>query len=141
MRNEGFTLVTAIFLLVVLVTLSLALVTISGVAHTTSAQHIQSVRANYAVRAGLEWAASEAATACPLAPPPFTLGGVLNGFTVTVSCTPSSHSLPTVDVTQPKATQLYYVVNIAATSGNYGSPDFVLRRGQGKVLGPVPVPP
>lgn len=141
MRNEGFALVTAIFLLVVLATLSVALVTISGVAHTTSAQHIQSVRANYAVRAGLEWAASQAAAACPPGPTTFTPGGVLDGFTVSVSCTRSGHTLPTVDVTLPKATQQYYVVDVAATSGSYGSPDFVLRKGQGKVLGPIPVPP
>lgn len=137
----GFTLVSAIFLLVVLATLGVALVTISGVAHTTSAQQIQTVRANYAVRAGLEWASSIAATACPPSPPPFTLDGALSGFTVTVTCTQSSHTLPTVDVAQTSATQLYYVVNVSATSGNYGSPDFVLRKGQGKVLGPVPVPP
>ena len=139
--QSGFTLVSAIFVMVVLAVLSVSLVTISSVAHTTSAQHIQSVRANYAVRTGIEWATARAATGCPAGTTSFTPGGTLAGFTVKVTCTQTSHVLPTVNVALASATQLYYVADVTATSGAYGGTDYVLRKAQSKILGPVPVPP
>jgi MSHA biogenesis protein MshP len=140
-QQAGFTLVSAIFLMVVLVVLGVSLVTISSVAHTTTAQQLQSVRAHYAVRAGIEWAAARAATGCPPGPTTFSPGGTLSGFTVSVSCTQTSHPLPTVTVALARPTQLYYVADITATAGAYGGTDYVLRKGQTKILGPVPVPP
>jgi MSHA biogenesis protein MshP len=130
---RGFTLVSAIFLMVVLVILSVSLVTISSVQHTTAAQQLQSLRATFAARTGAEWAAARAQAQpdCALWPSPatLTLGGTLAGFTVTVTCARSDHMLGS-------ATQAYYVVDIAAQGGQYGSVDFVQRRVQTKVLGP-----
>lgn len=132
MRERGFTLVSAIFLTVVLVALGASLMTISVVQHTTSAQMVQAVRANYAVRAGAEWAmAVSGAGGCPAGPTPLAPEGALSGFTIAVACARTDHDLPT-------GTQPYYVVDITAQSGAYGSPDFVLRRAQTKLLGPAP---
>lgn len=126
-RAAGFSLVSAIFLMVVLAILGVSLVSLSAVQHATAAQQLQTVRANYAARAGVEWAARQAAAgAC--AGTTFTPGGTLTAFTVTVACTPSTHDLG-------GGTQLYYLVDVTAQAGAYGSPDFVARRVQAKVLG------
>lgn len=132
-RAAGFTLVSAIFLMVVLAILAVSLVTMSSVQHASSAQQLQAVRASQAARAGLEWAAARAAepAGCPAGPTALSPGGALTGFTVSVSCVRSDHVLPA-------GTQRYYRVDVTAQGGLYGSPDFVMRRAQGKVLGQPP---
>ncbi len=88
--QRGFSLVSAIFLLVVLAGLGAAMVTISGAQHTGSALDIQGARAYQAARAGIEWGvhrivnapgacfgnASFVAQAAP----------TLSTFTITVNC-------------------------------------------------------
>jgi MSHA biogenesis protein MshP len=130
-RSAGFTLVSAIFLMVVLVVLSVSLVTLSSVQHTTAAQQLQTSRATYAARTGVEWAVQKAQGGCPAGPTTLTPGGTLSGFTVSVTCTATDHTLP-------GGTQQYYVVDVTATAGTYGGPDYVSRRIQSKVLGPPP---
>lgn len=135
-RGRGFSLVSAIFLMIVLVILGVSLVTISSVQHTTVAQQLQSARANYAARAGAEWAAFQAGTGGWCAAPSttsFALPAPLDGFTVDVSCTRTDHAVGT-------GIQQYFVVDITATSGLYGGPDYVRRRLRTKMLGPVPGP-
>ena len=131
-RERGFTLVSAVFLTVVLVALGASLVSISAVQQTTSAQQLQAVRANYAARAGLEWAIGKATApgvcAGTTTLPAGTLGGQLASFAVTVQCTQTSHD---IDGTATS----FYTVDVTVESGNYGSPDFVLRRVQAKVGG------
>lgn len=123
-RTGGFTLVSAIFLLVVLVVLGVTVVTLSAVQHSTSAMRIQSLRAHYAARAGLEWAIRRigATQACN--------GNLDIGSTaVAVACTQSAHTLDGV-------ARSYYTVTATATSGNWGGTDYVSRQLQAKVLGP-----
>ncbi|MGH8442157.1 MAG: type IV pilus modification PilV family protein [Nevskiaceae bacterium] len=130
--SRGFSLVSAIFLMVVLVILGTALVSISSVQHTSSAQLVQVARANFAARAGAEWVAAQPGTWCA-GPYPmessFTLPSPMSGFTITVSCTRSDHTLEGV-------TQKYFVVDVTATSGAYGGPDFVRRKLRTKMLVP-----
>lgn len=130
MTQRGFTLVSAIFLMVVLVVLGVSMMTLSAVQHTTSAQTIQSVRAHYAARAGVEWAFATTASHCATGPHTFALAGSLSTFTVSVTCTRTDHSLGGA------VPQAYYSVDVTAQSGVYGSPDFVQRRAQAKVAGP-----
>ena len=54
-RSAGIGLVTAIFLLVVLAGLAVAMVGISGAQHSASALDVQGARAYQAARAGIEW--------------------------------------------------------------------------------------
>lgn len=131
-RLGGFTLVSAIFLMVVLVVLAASLVSLGTVQHTTSAQMLQSLRAHYATRAGIEWAIARAGTTGCVTGPGFTLGGALGVFTVTVTCTRSDHA---VGMATPQA---YYLVDVLAVGGAYGTPDFVQRHAEAKVLGPIP---
>ncbi|APA68053.1 hypothetical protein [Janthinobacterium sp. 1_2014MBL_MicDiv] len=94
-RMRGFSLVTAIFLLVVLAGLAAVMVNVSTFQQTESAMDVQGVRAEQAARAGLEWglqrqlAAGLAPGAACIAPAAFTLptGTTLSAFTVSVQCT------------------------------------------------------
>lgn len=88
--QKGFSLVSAIFLLVVLAGLGAAMVTISGAQHTGSALDIEGARAYQAARAGVEWGVHRLANA----PGACFAGGSfsapaaqsLSAFTITVSC-------------------------------------------------------
>lgn len=92
--HAGFTLVSVLFILVVLAALGTALAAISVRQQMGSAGQIDAARGLQSARAGLEWAAFQvlrrpappaAAPAC-FAPTSFSLAG-LSAFTVTVSCT------------------------------------------------------
>jgi len=93
-RTGGFTLVSVVFILVVLAALGAALASISVRQQMGSAAEVESVRALQAARAGMEWAAFQVlrVPAPPAAAPAcfgttsFTAAGLSN-FTVTVSCT------------------------------------------------------
>jgi MSHA biogenesis protein MshP len=139
-RARGFTLVSAIFLMVVLVLLAASLVTLSSVQHATALQQLQMARAQYAARAGVEWAVRAANDpvafpgGCPAGPTALAPPG-LPGFSVEVSCSATTHTLATA---AGPADQAYYRVDVVARSGVYGGPDYVRRRVQAKVLGPAP---
>ena len=91
-REAGFSLVAAIFLLVVLSALGAFMVSFSGVQHTTAARDVLGARAYHAARSGIEWGAFQvltpvAAPGCPGTTNLTGLGGTLAPFTVTVTCT------------------------------------------------------
>jgi MSHA biogenesis protein MshP len=54
--HRGFAIITAIFLLVILAAIGVAMVTFSTAQHTTSGQDVMGSRAYQAARAGVEWA-------------------------------------------------------------------------------------
>lgn len=102
MRNlqHGFSIITAIFLLVVLSFLGIAMVSFSTSQHQSSAMDVMGSRAYQAARAGIEWqahyvvnSASNAASAVPQCGTNNlgALGGTLLPFTVTVNCAAASH--------------------------------------------------
>lgn len=97
--KRGLTMITILFVLVVLTALGAAVTQIALRQQLGSAAEVESARALQAARAGLEWAAFQvlrnpappaAAPAC-FAATSFTVGGI-DGFTVSVSCerTPTS---------------------------------------------------
>ena len=100
---RGFSLVTAIFLIVILAALGAFMVTFTGLQQTTVQADVLGVRAYYAARAGIDWALYRALdpdntiapgaavfAACPVTTPTLTgLGGSLAPFSVTVTCTPT----------------------------------------------------
>jgi len=91
----GFTLVTGIFLLVILAALAAFLVSVSGLFQMSAVLDMQSSRAYQAARAGIEWGAFNTLTppavpACPATTHlTFPTTG-LSDFTTTVSCTLTS---------------------------------------------------
>lgn len=94
-RQRGFTMVTALFIIVVMAALGAALGNISLRQHLGSASELDAARAVLAARAGLEWGAYQVLRnpAPPAAAPAcfgntnLTLAGTLAGMTITVSCT------------------------------------------------------
>ena len=138
-RQNGFALVTAIFILVVLAGLGAAMVSISTAQHSTVAIDVQSTRAYQAARAGIEWGAYQALQTplpagftCPLLPAvaashsiAFT-GTPLAGFSTTVTCSSTTHSEGANTVT------LFTLVS-TATYGLAGSSDYVAREVQARV--------
>jgi MSHA biogenesis protein MshP len=89
-RSAGVGIVTAIFLLVVLAGLGVALVTLSTGQQQAIALDEQGVRAQQAARAGIEWGLYHRLRDTNCADggvyPVALAGNVLSGFTVFVSC-------------------------------------------------------
>ncbi|MEN3367731.1 MAG: biosis protein MshP [Burkholderiales bacterium] len=90
-RQQGFTMVSAIFLLVVLAGLGVAIANISVMQNTSSSLDLQGTRAYQAARAGIEWGLHRELVAAPGACAGTTSSFVLpapslNAFTVTVTC-------------------------------------------------------
>lgn len=92
---RGFTIISALFLIVVLAALGAAISKISVRQHTGTATDLNIAQAALAARAGLEWGAYQVLRnpAPPAAAPAcfgstnMTLAGTLAGMTVTVTCT------------------------------------------------------
>lgn len=121
-KQNGFSLISAIFLVVVLAMLGSFMVTLSTVQHSSSALAVQSARAWYAALSGMEWAVYElkstgaAGTGCTSLGSSFTV----NGFAINTTCTVSS---PIVEGADP--TYYLYDVRLTASRGTVGSYDFV----------------
>src|SRR5437660_2861930 len=99
--QSGFSLIAAIFLLVVLALMGTLIVSITGMQSASSQLDLSGVRAYQSARAGTEWAAYQvldpdntlnAASCSPVvmpscpASPTLSLGGTLSTFTVSVTC-------------------------------------------------------
>jgi len=121
-QQSGFSLIPALFLLVVLATLGSVAVRLSAVEHQTVVLAMQSSRAYAAAQAGIDWSAYQALvnSSCGSTTLSLTEAG-LAGFAVDTSCTSSSH-------TEGSATTTIYVLESFAYSGTYGMPDYVSRR-------------
>ena len=125
--QRGFSLVPALFLLIVLAGLGAVAVRLTAVQQQTTVLAIQSARAYAAARAGIETAAYDALVngSCGTASVTLTEGG-LSGFVVDTSCSSSTHS-------EGSATTTVYVIDAFARAGVYGSPDYASRRMRSKV--------
>jgi MSHA biogenesis protein MshP len=96
--ERGFSIVTAVFLVVVLALLGAFIVSVTGLQSSSSQLDVLGVRAYHAARAGVEWAAFQtldpnftlgpaAFAVCPASPTNLTgFAGSLAPFTVTVTC-------------------------------------------------------
>lgn len=140
---RGFSLISAIFLLVVLAALGAVIVNIATVQHTTAALDVQGARAYQAARAGVEWALFQAfqggGAYCPggaTATDSFALpsGTTLGQFSVTVTCTPVTYTntsaviavSPNIIARQVTATACNQPSGGACPNGSPG-PDYVQR--------------
>lgn len=107
--QRGFTMLTAIFLLVILAVLGAALITVSGQQQMGSAMDVLGARAYQAAKAGIEWGAFQSLrnNSCVAAPTNLTFAGTtLSDFTTAVQCNRStaSESGATVTIDQIIAT-------------------------------------
>jgi MSHA biogenesis protein MshP len=131
--QRGFSLPTAVFLVLVLWLLGAFIVSITGTQQIGLALDVQGTRAYQAARAGVEWAAYHAldpnntlpGNTLPSCPPSPTalpaLGGTLASFSVTVTCTETTTTEGNRDV------RTYLIVS-TAVSGTPGTPTYVERQ-------------
>jgi MSHA biogenesis protein MshP len=131
--QQGFGLVSAIFLVVVLSALGAAMASLSAMQHAGAAMDVLEVRAYHAARAGLEWGLYQSLVAqpstCPVSPTSFTPPApTLSGFTVTVTCvnTTDANTNPQVQVRQLVSTACN-IPDGGACPGQGGSSDYVER--------------
>lgn len=128
--QHGFSIVSAIFLLVVLAFLGIAMVSFSTSQHQGEAMDVMGARAYQAARSGIDWMAYHvvnSATSAPAAVPQCTatslgtLGGTLSPFSVNVNCSAASH------IEDGATVWIYDVSAVAKTSGTPGSAGYVER--------------
>lgn len=132
-QQAGFSLVAAVFLIVVLAALGAFVVQLAMSQYQSANLELLEARAQAAAEAGIEYGANlvlQTPPAICINPNsyPFVLTqGALKGFAVTVTCTPTTHQ---VYSGTPPAAKNYVVYSLAATasSGIYGRPDYVARR-------------
>ena len=122
-KEGGFSLVSALFLLVVLAALGAYMVSISGTQHFTTLYALQGAKAYHAARSGTEWGIAKVITdgTCPA---DTTLnGGNLGGFAVTVTCSSTAHQEGGSNY------NVYSIASFAETvTPAYGSPGYAARR-------------
>jgi MSHA biogenesis protein MshP len=125
--QRGLSLVTAIFLLVVLAGLAVYAVRINTVQRQGVTEGLRAAQAFHAARSAVEWAAYRAVNggACAAATLNLTEAGTA-GFAVSVACSVSTH-------TEGTSTVHVYVFDVHAEAGAYGGPDYVSRRLQAKI--------
>jgi MSHA biogenesis protein MshP len=128
-RQRGFSLISAIFLLVVIAALGTFAVTVSTTQQQSTALDVMGSRAYQASRAGIEWGAFQVlrntagafATACLAGTPSQALTGLPNtlaNFTVAVTCS----SVSTTDGGTPLT-----VYQLTSTANQGVSPSYVER--------------
>lgn len=122
-RDRGFGLVMAIFVLVVLATSGLAMVSLAGVQRRTASLSLQALRAGQAARSGLQWAVHNAVVsgACPASTTLTLTEGGLQGFTVQVRCTSTTH-------VEAATTSTIFEIDAVGEYGAFGSADYARRR-------------
>lgn len=146
-RQRGFTLVSAIFLLVALAALGAAIVSVSTTQQRTSAQDLQGSRAYHAARAGVEWGVYQmmdpdnATYSLPACFGNTTIN--LEGFTVAVSCTSQTF---TEAATPVHSIVVYQLTSTASGGGAVGDVNRIERQVKvlvskcGATVGPTMVP-
>ena len=120
--EAGFTLVQAVFILVVLALLGVAMMRLSGIQSSTSVFAMQGARAYQAARSGLDWGAARASAGSCSTGSSF----VVEGFNLTVECSSQAFN-------EGNGPYDIFTIRSTATFGSYGSADFVSRRLEMKV--------
>ncbi len=122
-RREGFSLISAIFLVVVVSGACAAMLGMVGAERRSSTLGILGSRALQAARSGVEWATAKA-VANPAACPTGTFNltqGALGGFQVTVTCTRTQHD-------ENGSAWSTFRLRSDAQRGSFGSFDYAFRR-------------
>ena len=135
-RSGGFSLISAIFLLVVVTLLGAYVATLSSSQHIAEALDVEGARAYQAARAGVDWGAWQilqapaggfrtscdgATYAAPFSQPLAGLAGTLSGFAVQVQCGSAA-------TTEAGTNVRVYRMTVTASKGNLGSLFYVERQ-------------
>ena len=132
-KASGFTLISALFLVVVVALLGGYMVELSTAQHTSSAGDIAQTRARYALKSGVEWVAYQLfesgrncsgvrSSTTPVTVSDLGTGsdtGSLEGFEVKVT------QCDTYFVSEGSLSYALFDVSLSAEQGTQGSPDYV----------------
>jgi MSHA biogenesis protein MshP len=113
-RSGGFSIIAAIFLVVVLGALGVYMVSITHVQHLTTAHSLQGSKAYQAAKAGIEWGIYRATNDGGCGAFPNTINyssGGLAGYQVTINCSVTNHQ-------EQSSTFNVFELSAAADSGN-----------------------
>lgn len=137
--QRGFSLISAIFLLVVIAALGAFAVTLSTTQQQSAALDVLGTRAYHAARAGIDWGAFQLiiggpaggfAVACQTGgaiPQPGALPGTMAGFVVTVGCAATSYDEGARTVAGGNPVWIYTLTS-TATMGVAATPNYVERQ-------------
>jgi MSHA biogenesis protein MshP len=127
-RSAGMALMSAIFLIVVLTGLGIAMMNLSNVEQDTASKAILAAKAYYGSKAGIDWGVQQAFAGGSCAGSTINLTqGSLNGVTVTVTCAAAQQGANTCGLTGTSACQTYYLTS-QATTGTLGTLSYAERR-------------
>jgi MSHA biogenesis protein MshP len=119
--QQGFALIPALFLIVVLGALALVAVRVGSGQQQTVIMALQETRALSAAQAGIEWGAYQSVhNNCAASTTLSLTEAALNGFTVVVTCAATTF-------TNGTAISTSYVLKSTATTGTYGQNGYVHR--------------
>ena len=126
--QNGFSLISAIFLLVVIAALGTFAVTLSTTQQQSAALDVMGARAYQAARAGIEWGAYQVLRnggSCAATQDLPALAGTLNGFTVTVTCA----AVPQYDEANTVTGKVtIYNLTSTAIQGAVNTPNYINRQ-------------
>ncbi|HUA23935.1 MAG TPA: hypothetical protein VMA54_07460 [Steroidobacteraceae bacterium] len=129
-RQSGFSLVAAIFLIVVLAALGAFAVQVAMTQYQGSTVELLEARAQAAAEAGIEYGANVTLQRAVPSCLPATLNltqGALAGFVVRVTCTSTTPHQIYSPVTSTWKTYTVYALAATASNGTYGTRDYVTR--------------
>lgn len=124
--QRGFSIVSAIFLVVVIALIAGFLVSIGSVARTSSTYSVVAMRSHFAAQSGVEWAVHQVldnplAPSCFTSPTSFSLPGAGSGaFRVTARCSPQA-------VTEGTQSYTVFDIDVVAEFGTAGGEDYFRR--------------
>jgi MSHA biogenesis protein MshP len=121
--QQGFSLISAIFLLVVLAALGAFMLTFSNTQQLTSVQDVLGSRAYWAARAGLELAIASAPATCPAANTISNASTNIDNFSIQIStsCNPYTEAAATANV------HIFQFTSTASNAATVGSLGFIER--------------
>jgi MSHA biogenesis protein MshP len=141
--QQGFSLVAAIFLLVVVSGLVAYMVSFSTLQQTTVVLSVRGAQAMQAARTGLDYAAYQVLNAGGCG----AVSGLdqshwtapsLDAFQVSFDCVPSDHTEGATTITVYQITATAESVGSGYTSGSYANPDYIQRTIRANVSLPPP---
>ena len=124
--QSGFSLITAIFLLVVVAALVVYMTNLRVVQQTTLIYGVQGARAIQAARSGVEWGIYQSIVNGSCTGSTSFSDPAFAGFNIEVQCGQTTHTEGTTPIDTFRLTAI-------ASSGTYGSLDYVQRRIQATV--------
>lgn len=123
-KARGFGLVAAMFVMIVISMVVIAMARLSTAQHGSNSLSIQQGRAFQASKAGLEWGISRTYKAASCATGPVNLAGSgLSEFSVSVACTSNSYT-----DNEGNPVQIFRITATAQNGSPGGRPDYAYRQ-------------